>query len=63
MSRLAAKARAEAEALAAEVSRRKKRSTKLSRSLPLWKRPRRPPLSAGRRPWSGSLRKRPTRRR
>ena len=38
-SRLAAKAREEAEALAAEVSRGRRRSTKLSRSLPLWKRP------------------------
>ena len=47
-SRLAAKARAEAEALAAECPAGRRRSTKLSRSLPLWKRP-----------WSGWLRKRP----
>ena len=53
-SRLAAKARAEARGRGVPPERR---STKLSRSLPLWKRPRRPP--AKRRPWSGSLRKRP----
>ena len=54
-SRLAAKARQEAEALAAEVPLAgRRRSTRLSRSLRY-----RPLLSAVRRPWSGSLRKRP----